>query len=220
MIQGAVFDLDGTLLDSMGIWDTLAEDYLRSLGMEPQEDLKAIFQTFTLEQSARYCREHCGVALSDEEILDGLWAMVAESYVKTVPLKPGAAAFLKKLREQGVKMCVATVTERSLAEAALERTGVRGYFSEIFTTASVGHGKEEPHIYRAAQQHLGTAKAETVVLEDAFYALKTAKADGFVTAAVFDAYEGNPAGLKAAADYYMESYSDWEGFWSRINHIN
>ncbi len=217
MIRGAIFDLDGTLLDSMGIWDTLGEEYLRSLGLEPKEEWKQAFQTFTLEQAARYCREHCGVALSVEEIVDGINHMAAEHYSKTIPLKPGAAEFLRKLKEHGVGMCVATVTDRPLAQAALERTGIRGYFSEIFTAASVGHGKDEPDIYRAALRHLGTGKAETVVFEDAFYALETAKADGFVTAAVFDAYEGNQAGLKAAADYYMESYSDWSGFWRRMS---
>lgn len=217
MIKGAIFDLDGTLLDSMGMWDTIGEDYLLSLGLKPQEGLKQAFKTFTLEQSARYCREHYGVALSVEEIVDGINHMAADHYIKTIPLKPGVEEFLSKLKAHGVRMCVATVTDRQLAEAALERLGIRGYFSEIFTAALVGHGKDEPDIYRAAQQHLGTEKSETVVFEDAFYALQTAKADGFVTAAVFDAYEENPAGLKAAADYYIESYSDWSGFWRRIN---
>ena len=102
MIRGAIFDLDGTLLDSMSIWDTIGEDYLRSLGSEPRENLQETFATFTLEQAARYYQEHYGVALSVPEILRGIEDMVASAYRQTVPLKAGAADFLRALKERGV----------------------------------------------------------------------------------------------------------------------
>lgn len=216
MIRGAVFDLDGTLLDSMFIWDTIGEDYLRSLGKEPRENLKETFKTFTLEQSAHYYREHYGVTLSVDAIIDGVNQMVENYYINVVPLKPGVADFLNKLDNYGVKMCIATVTNQHLVEAALSRLGVIEYFSGIFTCASVGHGKEEPHIYREALKHLQTVKAETIVFEDALYALKTAKADGFLTAAVYDSHEDNQAELKAMADCYIENYSDAKEFWRHM----
>ena len=217
MIKGAIFDLDGTILDSMFIWDTIGEDFLRSLGKEPRENLKETFKTFTLEQAAEYYRENYGVEMSVSEITDRVNKMVERYYAETVNLKPGIEPLLKKLKANGVKMCIATVTDKPLAEAALYRLGVRDYFSEIFTCATVGYGKEEPHIYREAQKHLGTSKKETVVFEDALYALNTAKAEGFVTVGVFDVYEENQDALKMTADLYIKGISDFEMLWNSIN---
>lgn len=217
MIKGAIFDLDGTILDSMFIWDTIGEDYLRSLGIEPKENLKETFKTFTLEQAAQYYRENYGVTLSVNEIVDGVNKMVERYYAETVKLKPCVEVFLQKLKDKGIKMCIATVTDKHLVESALGRLGVRNCFSEIFTCASVGHSKQEPHIYREAQKHLNTEKGETVLFEDALYALTTAKEDGFVTVGVFDIYEENQEQLKTMADCYIEDYSDFEKFWNSIN---
>lgn len=216
MIKGAIFDLDGTLLDSMSVWDTMGEDYLRSLGIEPKEDLRETFKTFSLEQSAVYYREHYGVTLSVTEIINGVNEMVEEYYRKIAPLKPGVKEFLEKLQESGVKMCIATVTDKHLVEAALKRCGVSDYFSEIFTCAQVGRSKEEPVIYRVAGEHLGISKAETVVFEDALYALKTAKEDGFAVAAVYDVHEENQEDMKAVSDFYIKDFSDVDTFLNGI----
>lgn len=209
MIKGAIFDLDGTILDSMFIWDTIGEDYLRSLGIEPKENLKETFKTFTLKQSAEYYRKNYGVTLSVQEIVDGVNKMVEAYYAETVKLKPGVEAFLKKLKADGVKMCVATVTDKALVEAALNRLGAREYFSAIFTCAEVGQSKETPEIYRKALKHLETPKSETVVFEDALHAIKTAKDDGLLVAAVFDEHEQNQEELKRISDYYI---TDFESF--------
>ena len=207
MIKGAIFDLDGTLLDSMSIWDTIGEDYLRSLGIMPKENLAETFRTFTLEESAEYYRTHYGVTLSVAEIVNGVHSMIEDFYLYTAPLKSGVAEFLEALSQKGVKMSIATVTDRYLVEAALERLHVRGYFGEIFTTAEVGYGKNDPRIYRIALCHLGTAKAETVVFEDAFHALMTAKSDGFQVAAVYDRHEAKQAEMKANGDYYITDFN-------------
>ena len=208
MIKGAIFDLDGTLLDSMFIWDTIGEDYLRSLGKEPHEDLKETFMTLTLEEAAEYYREHYGVTLSVKEIVDGVNAMVEQTYRTKVTLKPGISEYLAWLKENGVRMCVATVTDRYLVEETLERLGVRHYFSEIFTCAEVGFGKDKPIIYQKALEHLGTAKDETYVFEDMLFALDTAKTDGFPTVGVYDRHEAHQDELKELADYYIFDFTD------------
>ena len=208
MIKGAIFDLDGTLLDSMFIWDTIGEEYLRSLGKEPHEDLKETFMTLTLEEAAVYYREHYGVTLSVKEIVDGVNAMVEQTYRTKVTLKPGIAEYLAWLKENGVRMCVATVTDRYLVEETLERLGVRHYFSEIFTCAEVGFGKDKPIIYQKALEDLGTEKSDTYVFEDLPFALNTAKTDGFPTVGVYDRHEVHQDELKELGDYYIFDFTD------------
>ncbi len=209
MIKGAIFDFDGTLVDSMFIWDSFGEDYLRTLGIEPKENLAEAFKTFTLEQAAEYYRENYGVTLSVEEIVDGVNEMVAEIYRSKVTLKGGVREFLEGLRSRGVKMCVATVTDRPIVEEVLASLGIRDYFVEILTCAEVGYNKETPHIYSAALEVLGTKKDETIVFEDVLHALMTAKNDGFTVAAVYDKYEEKQVEMRAVADYYISDYKSF-----------
>ena len=206
MIKGAIFDFDGTLVDSMFIWDTFGEDYLRTLGKEPKENLTETFKTFTLEKAAEYYREHYGVELSVLEIVDGVNEMVAEIYKTRVTLKDGVREFLEALQSQGVKMCVATVTDKPIVEDVLEGLGIRDFFDGILTCAEVGYNKETPHIYRASLEVLGTKKEETVVFEDALHAFMTAKNDGFPVAAVYDKHEPRQMEMRAAADYYISDF--------------
>ena len=208
MLKGAIFDFDGTLVDSMFIWDTIGEDYLRSLGKEPHEDLKETFMTHTLEEAAEYYRTHYGVTLSVKEIVDGVNAMVEGIYRTRVALKQGVADFLAQLKDNGTRVCIATVTDRYLVEETLDRLGILQYFSEIFTCAEVGYGKDKPIIYRKALEHLGTMKNETYVFEDSLFALKTAKADGFTTVGVYDRHENRQDNLKNLADYYILDFAD------------
>ena len=208
MLKGAIFDFDGTLVDSMFIWDTIGEDYLRTLGKEPHEDLKETFMTLTLEEAAEYYRTHYGVTLSVKEIVDGVNTMVEGIYRTRVALKQGVADFLAQLKENGTRMCIATVTDRYLVEETLDRLGILQYFSEIFTCAEVGYGKDKPIIYRKALEHLGTTKNETYVFEDSLFALKTAKADGFTTVGVYDRHENRQDNLKNLADYYIVDFAD------------
>lgn len=208
MLTGAIFDFDGTLLDSMFIWDTIGEDYLRTLGKEPHEDLKETFMTLTLEEAAEYYREHYKVTLSVTEIVDSINAMVEGIYRTKVTLKPGVTDYLRLLKERGVKMCVATVTDRYLVEDTLERLGILHYFCGIFTCAEVGYGKDKPIIYQKALEHLGTAKEETFVFEDSMFALETAKADGFPTVGVYDMHESRQEEMKRLADCYVRSFEE------------
>jgi len=209
VIKGAIFDMDGTIIDSMFIWDTIAEDYLRSLGIEPKENLAEVFETFTLEESAEYYRKHYGINRSCKEIVDDINNMVTETYRTKVRLKNGVGKFLKRLHNFGVKMCIATVTDRCIAEEVLKRLGVGEYFSEILVCSELGCNKETPEIYRQALKSLGTDKEETIVFEDAFYALETAKKDGFRVVAVYDEYEPKQDELRKVADYYISDYSSF-----------
>ena len=209
-ISGAIFDVDGTLLDSMSIWDTIGADYLRSIGYIPRENLNEIFKNMSLLQAAEYYRNEYGVTLRVEEIMSGVNAMLEQFYQYEAPLKPGAAELLARLRQNRVKLCIATATDRYLVEAALARCGVLSYFGEIFTCNGVGHGKDEPHIFEAALRFLGTERAETVVFDDALYAIRTAKEAGFPIAAVYDTHENSQTEVLALSDFYLENLSRFD----------
>ena len=205
-----IFDVDGTLLDSMSIWDTIGADYLRSIGYIPRENLNEIFKNMSLLQAAEYYRNEYGVTLRVEEIMSGVNAMLEQFYQYEAPLKPGAAELLARLRQNRVKLCIATATDRYLVEAALARCGVLSYFGEIFTCNGVGHGKDEPHIFEAALRFLGTERAETVVFDDALYAIRTAKEAGFPIAAVYDTHEKSQTEVRALSDFYLENLSRFD----------
>ncbi len=207
--QGAIFDVDGTLLDSMSIWDTIGSDYLRSIGYEPRENLNEVFKNMSLLQAAEYYRQAYGVTRSTGEIMDGVNAMLERFYRHEAPLKPGAAELLERLRQAGVRLCIATATDRYLVEAALERCGALSYFGKIFTCNEVGRGKDEPMIFEAALDFLGTQKAETVVFDDALYAVRAAKRAGFPVAAVYDVHEPAQGELRALADFYLEDLTQF-----------
>lgn len=213
MLKGAIFDFDGTLFDSMFIWDTAGEVYLRSIGIEPKEDLQTVLKPMSLIQSATYIREKYGVSLTVEEIMNGINHTVEEFYFHTAQPKEYVVALLEQMKEQCVRMCIATATDRYQVEAALKRCGMDSFFSEIFTCTDVGHGKDEPVIFQKAMEYLGTTKENTVVFEDAYHAAKTAKADGFIVVAVFDSHETKQAKLHSISDCFIENFTQTEHFW-------
>ena len=208
-VRGAIFDMDGTLLDSMGIWETVGEDYLRARGRTPAPGLRETLRPMSLRQAAAYCRRTYGLPESEEEIAAGVNAMVADFYRETAPLKEGVRAALEAMRAAGVRMCVATATDRPLAECALRRCGVWEFFG-LLTCSEVGAGKDTPAIYEAGLQLLGTRKAETLVFEDALHAVQTAKAAGFPVVGVYDAHAaGQQDALRALCDRYLRSFAQW-----------
>ena len=213
MIQGMIFDFDGTLFDSMFIWDTAGETYLRSIGKEPTDNLQSILKPMSLHQSADYLRIHYSIPLSTEEIMDGINRTVETFYFHTVEPKPGVIGFLEELNRKGVRMCIATATDRYQVEAALERCGMQHFFSDIFTCTEIGSGKDQPLIFRKAMEHLGTDRSNTVIVEDAWHAIHTAKVDGFLVAAVYDAHENMQRSICDAADVYLTDFSETEAFW-------
>ena len=214
MIRGTIFDLDGVLLDSMGIWEDLGARYLRRLHIPPEPGLNEVLFPMSMEQGAVYLKAHYPLQQSEAEICGGIAQMLKDYYVQEVPAKPGAAALLAALAAKGIPMAAATSSPRGHVTHALQRLGLLGYFAQIFTTGEIGVSKHEPTIYLLAAQALGSAPGETIVFEDSLYALKTAKAAGFYTVGVYDADgESDQAGLKAAADLYVKELGEAAGRW-------
>ena len=204
MIKGAIFDLDGTILDSMGMWSDFSEEYLISKGIEPKPNLRQEVKNLTIHNTGSYFKKEYGIIGADSEIMK----RIEDYYKYNVLLKTGAESFLKELYENKVRMVIATLTDKSFAELALNRLGIRQYFLEILDCRDIDTGKEKPDIYRKALACLGTKKSETAVFEDAFYALHTAKKDGFIAVGVFDKHEKDQKKIKEICNYYIKDFKE------------
>lgn len=217
MIRGAVFDIDGTLLDSMPIWREVGNRYLKQNGIPEQEGLSDILFPMSLEEGAEYLRSHYLPEKNAETIKNEVLGIVESFYRDEVPLKKGVREFLHKLQEHGVRMILATTGDENLAMAALQRLGVSEYFEDILTCTGLHTTKRESMIYMKAMELLQCAPSETCVFEDVLHALLSAKNSGARVAAVADAESQNVWDeICGMVDYAMEDFSDFDGFWDKI----
>ena len=178
-IQGAVFDLDGTLTDSMYIWLKAPVDLVRRYGGDPPEDLAQDLKEMGRREAAEYLRSRFSLSATPEELMDALNDLVTEEYRSRVPMKPGADQLLSHLAARDIPCCIATASEVFQAQAAMERLGLWQHFRFAISCVQYG-GKTRPDIYLEAARRLGTAPAETVVFEDALHAARppTRRASG------------------------------------------
>ena len=214
MIRGAIFDLDGVLLDSLGIWYDLGARYVLSMGMQPVSGMSETLFSMSMEQGAVYLKRTFGLEKREEEIIADLEQILRDYYYKEVPAKEGAKELLAFLQKQSVKMAAATSSPRPHVTEALNRLGLLSYMQEIYTTSEVGESKHSPRIYELAAQRLECSAEEILVFEDSLYALKTAKTAGFRCVGVYDAQgESDQHGLEMTADVYLHKLKEFPEKW-------
>ncbi len=202
-IKGAIFDVDGTLLDSMFTWRHRGEIFLENLGITPREGLHLDVRHMGFFEAPKMIKEEYNLEMTPEEICDEMMKVV-DNYYKTNPrVKEGTVPFLEELKKNGVKMCVATATDRHMVEPGLINAGIRDYFDEIFTCGSLNTNKTKPYIFEKAMEFLGTTKEDTVIFEDALYAVKTAKKAGFYVTGIFDEQEPEQAEFQKLCDIFV-----------------
>lgn len=205
-IKGAIFDLDGTLLESLTVWDHVGEIFLEQKGIEPEPGLNKILKPLSLMQAAQYFRRRYAISDSEEQILSQVDSIMTDQYTCFIPLKKGARDCIRRMESRGVKLCAATATSRLLAESALRRLEILDCFDFILTCTECGAGKDEATIYEEALSRLGTERENTVVFEDSYYAIKTAKRAGFYVVAVQENHSLNDADrISRTADEFIQS---------------
>ncbi|MDD5887084.1 MAG: HAD family phosphatase [Oscillospiraceae bacterium] len=208
-IQGAIFDMDGTLLDSMHLWRGWDVRYLQTLGITPTPEQSEKMTGMMLEELGEYIPKTFHLALTPKEVIDGVNRMQEPGYFHEVTVKPTVRATLEKLRRRGVPMVLATATERYLTEGALDRLDLAKYFLKIFTCHEMHKSKYEPDIFLAAGAFLGTPKESTWVFEDTWYSIQGALKAGYPVVAVEDRWSAhNRDKIRAHADRYVVHLGD------------
>ena len=213
-IQGAIFDMDGTLLDSMPVWHRLTQNYLKQFNVHITDEDFAACEGFSQPEVADYfLARHPELPLTRETMLGGMDALITSRYESIAEPKDGVLDFLERMRRQGVKMAIATLTARRHAEKALLDRDMMQYFEFMLTIEDIGVSKREPDIYLAAAERLGLAPADCMVFEDAPYAGVTAHRAGFQLCGLAEpAYAAGEAELRSVSDVFIErSYSELDG---------
>lgn len=207
-ITGAIFDFDGTLFDSMHVWKGIRFKFFELLGIELTPEDEEAFKGLFLRDSINLAIERFNLDKTYEEILEVIFEYIKGRYLTETEPKNDIIDFLEMLKSKGVKMGIATATGESALIAVLEKYGMLHYFSAIYSTYTVGASKTEPKVYDVVLKELGTDKDTTWVFEDALYAAKTAKANGYNVVGIFDKSEPNTEELKALADIYIHNYAE------------
>ncbi|MDL2215648.1 HAD family phosphatase [Ruminococcaceae bacterium OttesenSCG-928-N02] len=210
-IKTAIFDMDGTLLDSMGMWRQVPVIYLEALGLEvPAGFVDEFMAVPGMPAALQLVIDRFGLPLTQKELEAAFYETVDLYYKNEATLKPGAMQLLEALKARGVKMALATASPIRAAMFGLECTGILPFFDGVFSGHELGtEKKEEPRLYDIALEHLGGEKATTAVFEDSFGAARTAKAAGYLLAAVADESEPKQEELKALADWYLQTPENW-----------
>lgn len=211
MIKGAIFDIDGTLLDSMPVWENAGARYLATLGIKARSDLKERLDALSLPEGALYMQTEYKLSVTIEEILEGVNQVVKDFYFKEAVLKPGVCDLIQKLKKNQVRLIIATATDAEMAKSALIRNGIWKDFDGMITCEEAGAGKTSPKVFELAREHLQTKKEETWVFEDSLYAVKTASKAGFPVCSIYDAYSrDNTEEIRTFSDIYVKDFYEIE----------
>ncbi len=210
--KAVLFDLDGTLVDSMWMWKAIDIEYLGRFGHECPPDLQKAIEGMSFTETAIYFKERFRIPSTIEEIKEDWTRMSIEKYRNEVPLKEGAGEFLEELARRGLPMGIATSNGREMVDAVLGSLGIQGCFQNITTGCEVAQGKPSPDIYLKVAEHLQVPPSACLVFEDVPAGIRAGKAAGMTVVAVDDAFSREIRVEKAAlADYFIESYLELTG---------
>ena len=189
------FDLDGTLIDSNGVWLQVDHDFLGRRGLQVTEEYQYVVGHSIFPVAAQFTKEYYHLPDDPQTIMDEWQAMARNAYAHTIPLKPGARELLDKLQAEGRPMALLTAGLPALAMAAVERHGLERYFCGLFFAQEAGLEKRDPQVYRMAAERFAVPCQGCVLLEDAPHNCAAAASVGFQVVGVYD-------------DFYAKQWED------------
>lgn len=206
-IKAAVFDMDGTLIDSLMVWDVLwshfGQRYLNDGSFRPTAEDDKKVRTLTLKDAMVMIHNHYAIGADGAELLDCANNLMADFYTNQVQLKPGVREFLDDCKAKGVKMCIASATATDLIDMAMEHCDLGKYFEKVFSCGTLGKGKDQPDIFLLAVEYLGEKIEDTWMFEDSAVAIETATKIGMPTVAIYDRYNYGQDRMRQIANHYI-----------------
>lgn len=210
-MKAGIFDLDGTLIDSMWLWENLAHNYLLSIGIEPPKDLGESLKELTLEESTFYMKKRFKLKSTPCEIKRDIEKILADYYANRLQLKPYVLETLEEFKNRNIKMVIATATDDHLVSMALNRHGIKDYFEFIQTSDNVGLSKGQPEFFQIAINRLELDPRDIWVFEDALHCILSAKKCGLNVVAVRDESAlSDLEEIKKISDIYIDDFSQLE----------
>lgn len=207
--KGAIFDLDGTLLDSMGVWRRIDEDFLGKRGIHVPDDYLKAITAKNFQDAADYTIERFGLKESADAIMAEWFDMAIDAYTNDVALKPFVKEYMQMLRENDIKIAAATSSDARLFEPCLKHHGIYGWFDAFSVTAEVKRGKGYPDVYENAAEKLGLKAADCVVYEDILKGVEGARLGGFYVIGVEDVHSSyEKEEIQKEADRYITTFEE------------
>lgn len=218
-IQGVIFDLDGTLLDSTWVWTQIDKDFLGKHGFEVPDDYSQAVSSMGFADVAAYTIERFGLKATKEEVMAEWNAMAHEAYARRIQVKPGTVELLQWLKAEGIPAGIATSNSASLFEPCLRNNNVYELFHSFTETGDVDRGKEFPDVYIRAAEKLGAEPGHCLVFEDIIPALRGARKGGFITVGVREPkWMYSQEEFRASCDYTVEEIHDAIALLNRIKY--
>ena len=211
MIQAVIWDMDGTLVDSMHMWRDVGTRLLHSLQVTPEENLAQKLFAMSMKEGVLYLKETYHLQISEDEIANRMEEIVIAFYENEVTIKGSVIDCLEVLKKKGIKMALATATNKMPAQKALKRCGLESYFTVFYTCEEAGADKTKPDIYQLCSKELAVPAAHTLVLEDAVHSLETAKQAVYYTAGVYDAQSSSmQKKIRQISNVYIDEQLQYE----------
>lgn len=208
-IKAVIFDLDGTLVDSMGIWKQIDIEYLAKYNIALPDDLQSSIEGMNFTETANYFKERFQIPEEIHEIKATWNEMTYKKYKNEVPLKEGTREFLNMLKSRDIKMGIATSNSRELVEVVIKSLQIDSFFDAVHTSCEVEKGKPSPDIYLLVSEKLGVAPTECLVFEDVPQGIMAGKNAGMKVCAVDDEYSrALEEEKRKLADYFIESFQE------------